>query len=671
MNGGVGATPAAAATPGECRVRAVSVQTNLAAMCAICGIIRFDRAPVEAGPLRRMRDLMVNRGPDCAGERVEGHVGLGFRRLRIIDLSERGDQPMSNEDGTVWCVFNGEIYNFRELRKQLEAKGHVFRSDADTETIVHGYEEWGEEVVGKLDGMFALGIWSDVTQELFLARDRFGKKPLFYRRDANGVAFASDIKAIWSLEPDRMKLDPEGVDLYLHHLSPTQDACIFSGVDKVAPGSWMKFAESGDEARTYWTPSFRTKRRFTEEGAVDAIEETLRRAVRKRLVSDVPLGAFLSGGIDSSLIVALMSQEMGGGCKTFSIGFEEQEFSESEYARAVAERYQTEHHEQILKPDVLEILPSLVWEYGEPFADSSAIPTCYVSRAAREKVTVALTGDGGDEMFGGYDIARVSRYSAWVRTWVPGFLRRGLEAVLLSPGQLPGDGGAIQKLRTLLVHGSDNPAIRHRYTQGWTPPDKRLLYTPEFVELTGGKGADRIFDRWAESIKDLDLTDQNLFLTIVGRLRNDYLIKIDVASMMNSLELRSPFLDPEVAALAESIVSGLKVRGGAQKYLLKRLAERHLPHDLIYRPKRGFSLPLKRWLRNEFTPVVDELVVNGNVMDRGWFNRDRVMAVVQEHRDGLRDHTHRIWSLLWLEVWHRLFVDQTLTPSDSLKIART
>jgi asparagine synthase (glutamine-hydrolysing) len=635
-------------------------------MCAICGIIRFDRTPVDAGALRRMRDLMVNRGPDCAGERVSGHVGLGFRRLRIIDLSENGNQPMPNEDETLWCVFNGEIYNFRELRRELEERGHVFRSKTDSETIIHGYEEWGERVVEKLDGMFALGVWSDVRQELFLARDRFGKKPLFYRRDAGGIAFASDIKAIWSLEPSGLEVNPRGVDHYLHHLSPTQEVCIFDGVEKAPPGSWLKLSESGVEVRRYWKPPFAPKRKFREEEAVDAIEETLRRAVRKRLVSDVPLGAFLSGGIDSSLVVALMSQEMGGGCKTFSIGFEHQEFSEAEYARAVAERYQTDHHERVLEPEVLKSLPSLVWEYGEPFADSSALPTGYVSQVSREKVTVALTGDGGDEMFGGYDIARVSRYSAMARKFLPRGLRRSLETMLLPEDRLPTDGGLMQKLRTLLVHGSDDPAIRHLYTQAWTPPDKRLLYTPGFVKSLGGQMAHQIYESWTDEIKGLDLIDQNLFLTIVGRLRNDYLIKIDVASMKHSLELRSPFLDAEVAALAGSIESGLKVRGGVQKYLLKRLAERHLPHDLIYRPKRGFSLPLKHWLRNEFTSAVNEYVLEGNVAAKGWFDRGRIQAVVQEHRDGVRDHTHRIWSLLWLEIWDRLFVERTLQPTDTL-----
>ena len=443
-------------------------------MCAICGIIHFNGAPVHPPDVLSMRDLMTNRGPDFGGEFVQENVGLGHRRLKIIDLSEHGNQPMPNEDRSVWVVFNGEIYNFQELRDQLH--GHEFQSHSDTEVIVHGYEQWGEDLFAKLNGMFAIGLWDVRQQKLVLARDRFGKKPLFYlERDGASVEFASDIKSLWKSHSSQLTVDPAAVDCYLHHLSPTQHHCIFEGIQKLKPAHYKVFDAAGSREVRYWQPSFRQKKAYSESEVLDRIDTTLRNAVKRRLISDVPLGAFLSGGIDSSLIVALMSQLSNEPVKTFSIGFEESDFSELEYSRAVAARYKTDHQEIILKPDVLEILPSLVWEYGEPFADSSAIPTYYVSKAAREYVTVALTGDGGDEMFGGYDVARASWYAHQLNRWSPRSARRILEKL-----NLP-------KLRTILVHGSDEPAVRHSNTQAWSPAKKAgLLYSGQFkVRLNG------------------------------------------------------------------------------------------------------------------------------------------------------------------------------------------
>ena len=599
-----------------------------------------------------MRDVMINRGPDFGGEFIHENIGLGHRRLKIIDLSENANQPMPNEDKSVWVVFNGEIYNFQELRSQLH--NHKFQSRSDTEVIVHGYEEWGENLFAKLNGMFAIGVWDARKQKLILARDRFGKKPLFFVEQGGTVQFASDIKAFSQSGKTKLTINPQAIDCFLHHLSPTQHHCIFNEVQKIKPAHYNIFSANGSKEIRYWQPSFRDKEKFSEAEVLERIDVELCGAVKRRLVSDVPLGAFLSGGIDSSLIVALMSQLSDKPAKTFSIGFEESDFSELEYSRAVAARYKTEHQEIILKPDVLEILPSLVWEYGEPFADSSAIPTYYVSKAAREFVTVALTGDGGDEMFGGYDIARASWYSHQVSQFVPQSVQRILGNI------------GVRKLETLSVHSSDNPAIRHCYTQGWTPSAKENLYTPQFKSLLNGHAPHHIFAEYQQALKGLNIIDQNLLLTIVGRLPNDYLVKVDVASMKSALELRSPLLDYEISRLSESIDPMLKVKGGCQKYLLKKLSERYLPHEVIYRPKRGFALPLKHWLRKDFAPVVSSLLLEGEIVKTGWFNRDCISQTLQQHKAGA-DYTHRIWTLLWLELWWRMFIGKSLRAGDSLK----
>jgi asparagine synthase (glutamine-hydrolysing) len=355
-----------------------------------------------------------------------------------------------------------------------------------------------------------------------------------------------------------------------------------------------------------------------------------------------------------------MSQINAGACKTFSIGFAEQDFSELQYSRAVAERYRTQHQEITVKPDMLAVLPSLVWEYGEPFGDSSAIPTFYVAQAARKFVTVALTGDGGDEMFGGYDIARASWYGHYYRKFFSTGARRMLERIVFS-------GNGAGKLRTLLVHASDNPAIRHSYTLGFHAAQKQSLYTPYFAAKLAGHSAEHIFLEHYPRIRDWDIIDQNLFLTLMGRLPNDYLIKMDVASMKVALESRSPFLDTELAAFSQSLDPMLKVKGGAQKYLLKKLAERYLPREVIYRKKRGFSLPLTHWLRGDLAPLVSRLLLEGEIVKLGWFNRAAMENLLREHGTGTKDHTHRIYLLLWLELWWRMFITRTLKPADGLR----
>ena len=637
-------------------------------MCAICGIVHFDRRPVSESELVAMRDVMIHRGPDHGGDWMGGHVALGHRRLSIIDLSPLGHQPMTNEDSTLWVTFNGEIYNFPELRRELEALGHRFRSHSDTEVIVHGYAAWGTGVVARLDGMFAIGIWDTRKDTLLLAVDRFGKKPLFFSLQGTTLRFASDSKAFWTLPGEGLTVNPAAIDCYLHHLAVTTEHTIWNELEKLPPAHYEVFerASSGTMKRTrvhYWKPNFRDKIHVTEGEALERIDTTLRAAVKKRLIADVPLGAFLSGGVDSSLVVAMMSQLSSKPVKTFSIGFEEQDFSELEYADAVAKRYDTEHEQIRLKPDVLQVLASLVWEYGEPFADSSAIPTYYVSKAARQFVTVALTGDGGDEQFGGYDIARASFHAMTYDRLAPPLARAALEGFLFRREQT----GFAQKVKTLATHASPDLARRHGYSMAFNQRQRDALYTDSFRTSLGGHRPWHIYERHAADMAGLNVVDQNLYHVLMARLPNDYLVKVDVASMKVALELRSPFLDTALCDLASSLDARLKVKGGVQKYLPKKLAERYLPHEVIYRPKKGFSLPLKHWLRTEFAPVLRRMLPDGNLVKAGWFRRSEIERLIGEHTAGKAEHTHRLWSLLWLEVWHRIFVERSMKGTEDLR----
>ncbi|MBL6765134.1 MAG: asparagine synthase (glutamine-hydrolyzing) [Verrucomicrobiae bacterium] len=636
-------------------------------MCAICGTIDFDGRPIDRGQLVAMRDVMANRGPDHAGEWFGEGAALGHRRLKVIDLSVQGNQPMPNEDETVWVVLNGEIYNFPELRRTLARRGHRFRSTSDTEVIVHGYEEWGEDVIKRLDGMYAIGIWDTKQRKLMLGVDRYGKKPLYVLRKGGRVHFASESKALMGLPEFSGAINPKAIECYLHYLATTVKHSVFEGVERIRPGHYRVYDAKGERVEKYWEPNFTEKQRFKRADALDAIDEQLQKAVRKRLISDVPLGAFLSGGVDSSMVVAMMAGMTDKPVRTFSVGFKEQDFSELEYARMVADQYGTDHHQVILEPDVRSELPSMVWEYGEPFADSSALPVFFVSKAAKDYVTVALTGDGGDEAFGGYDLFRASYFSRALAKAMPAGIRKRLEDRFLDGGNLREKGRLGSKIGTLLTHGSSDPSKRHGYWLGFTPADREQLYTPEFKEQLGGYEAWQFYDEYYPKILDLDLIDQNLFLTIVGRLPNDYLVKVDAAAMKVALELRSPFLDVDLGELSSRIHPLLKVRRGKQKYLLKKLAERYIPQKVIYRPKKGFSLPLKHWLRKDFAPVLEELLPGGSLVREKWFRPQAIRSYIDEHVSGRADHTHRIWALLWLEIWHRIFIDKSMSPTDSLR----
>lgn len=630
-------------------------------MCGICGFANFNGARPDRDRLVRARDLMRLRGPDAAGIYDDECVGLGHRRLKILDLSDQANQPLANENGSIQVVFNGEIYNFQILRRELEAAGHHFSTRTDTEVLVHGFEEWGEALVSRLDGMFAFAIWDRDHQTLLLARDRFGKKPLFLAEREGSLFFASDARCFleFGFPPD---LDPLAVDCYLHHFSPTQDHSILRGVGKLRPGEYALHSPAGLRRQTYWRPDFREKLDLTEEAWLERIDATLDQAVAKRLVSDVPLGFFLSGGIDSSLVVAYAARHLARPL-TFSIGFQESTFSELKYARMVAERYGTDHHEIILEPDVLGVLTTLLAEYGEPFADASCLPTYFVSQAARRKVTVALTGDGGDELFGGYRIYAAAYWADRLRALCP----KGVLAAL-QRGLGTGSGSPyLGRLQTVLSYAHPDLRQRRFHTMAFNALQKRRLYTPDMQALLGEHAAQHIYERYQTETADLPLLDEALYHGLVGRLPNDYLIKVDIASMANSLELRSPFLDSELQALSQRIPPRVKVPRGNRKHLLKKLAERHLPRETIHRPKQGFELPVRDWLRSDWSALTRDLLLDGRLLGTGWFARDYVAEILDQHRQGQADHTYRIWSLFCLEIWYRLFVDHSLQAGDDLR----
>ena len=637
-------------------------------MCGICGIYDRSCPDINAEMVVKMRDVMISRGPDDAGLYIGPNIGLGHRRLSIIDISPSGHQPMSNEDKTIWIVFNGEIYNFQELRTVLAEKGHIFNSYSDTEVLIHGYEEWGiDELLRKISGMYAFALWNSQEEELILARDRLGVKPLFYMEKNGKVYFSSDIKSICLAYEKDLAIDVNAIDHFLYSYCIPQEYSIFKEIKKVLPAQYVSFKKNKTLAHEYWHLSFASKLIMTEEEYLDELARKLSSAVRKRMISDVPIGAFLSGGVDSSLVVALMAILSDSPIKTFSIGVKEESYNELKYARMVADKYSTEHHEFIVEPDALNILPEIIWAYGEPFADSSQIPTYYVSRMTREYVTVALTGDGGDESFCGYSSSTAYQYANRYRKYVPPFFRNKLMPLaanaLVSIG---GRRGLFSKIKTLTEYGrgsfKDSLGIGGIFGDSY----RNEIYTPDFkLKLSGHNPVD-ILETYLASADGRDEVDRWLYLGIKTALPNDYLTKVDVATMMNSLEARSPFLDHEVLEFAANIPTDIKLKRGRQKYLLKKLAARFVPDAAIYRKKWGFGIPIGYWVKNNLELLLNDIVLSERASKRGYFDMKYIGNLIQEHRKGKRDHSYRLWALLCLELWHLMFIDRSISKSDKI-----
>ena len=626
-------------------------------MCGIAGIVRNDGRPIDEQLLSRMCNAIRHRGPDDDGFYINGSVGLGMRRLAIIDL-KGGAQPIHNQDRSSWIVFNGEIYNYLELREKLEKLGHTFYTNSDTEAIVHAYDQFGADCPKHLRGMFAFAIWNERTQELFLARDRVGKKPLLYSHVNGQLIFGSEFSALL-LHPDvSREVQPEALDYYLSFMCIPAPLTAYRAIRKLEPGHWLRWRKGEIELQRYWQPDFTKKIKLDEEEAGERTVEILRDAVRVRLMSEVPLGAFLSGGIDSSAVVALMSQESSERVKTFSIGFEEQDFSELHHARRIAEHVGADHHEFIVRPDAVEILPLLVEHYGEPYADSSAIPTYYVARETRKHVTVALNGDGGDESFAGYE-----RYIAMGLTEryrrVPSFLRESVikETVNLIPSS-PMKRSRVKSAKRLLEVVS-LPRVE-RYTHWvsvFNEQTKQPLYSDFFRQQTAEADATGLLAEWFKRANGIGVVDAMLLTDQMTYLPNDLLVKVDIATMAVSLEARSPFLDHHVIEFAASLPQTLKLRRLTTKYLLKKVLRKLLPSENLNRRKMGFGVPIGHWFRGKMQPFLREVVLSEKALRRGLFKPEAVRQLVELHTRGERDYSHQLWTLLMLELWFNRFID--------------
>jgi len=626
-------------------------------MCGICGELRFDGAPVDAARLSAMRDQLVHRGPDSDGLYVAGggHAALAFRRLRIIDLTPNASQPMANEDGSVRVVFNGEIYNFRELREGLAARGHLFRSHTDTETIVHLYEEKGAACIGDLDGMFAIGIWDERARRLTLARDPAGKKPLFYYRSDRFMAFASEMKAFFAHPEIPMDVDPEAVPYYFLHGYVPGPATFYKNVRQLEPGTVMTLeADGGTTSTLYWHVEFPRAgdvRPIARAEAAAGVRERLTRAVERRLVSDVPLGAFLSGGLDSTIVVGLMSRLTAAPVKTFSIGFEgDAAYDETAHARIVSQRFRTDHTEFRVAPSAADLLDPLVWHHDGPFGDASAVPTYIVSRLARAHVTVALTGDGGDEVFAGYrrfraavQSERLPRLAALAggalatmlpsasheRSWLAE-TRRFLGAL-----RLPFD-ERITKWNSLFFSDLAE-LLRPELVRTLHPVDRLHYIGPERARMEGRSPLSRL-----------------LHSNFTSYLADDLLVKTDRCTMANSLEARSPFLDRQLIDYVAALPDRFKLDGRRTKVILREAFSDLVPPEIARRGKMGFGVPLSAWFRGNLQESLRESLLAPDARYRETLSGPFVEALVGRHLSGQANLGPQLWSLICYERWLQL-----------------
>lgn len=631
-------------------------------MCGIAGFVGQEiLSPAQeqefASLLDRMCRIIKHRGPDDQGMMIKGAVALGMRRLSIIDL-KGGHQPISNETADVTVVFNGEIYNFRELQRELEARGHKFQTHSDTETIVHAYEEYGAACVTQLRGMFALALWDARERSLFLARDRVGKKPLYYTLTKQGtLVFGSELKSLLQHPEVSREVNPAALDAYLTFGYVPDPLSIYQGIYKLAPGHHLTFKDGALKIEQYWDFSYSAMdsdgKGATAEDYLEELRALLDEAVRIRLVSDVPLGAFLSGGVDSSAVVGLMSRNMSQPVKTFSIGFHEDSFNELKYARIAARHFGTDHQEFIVTPDICEIVDELAWHFDEPFADSSAIPTYMVSKLARQYVTVALSGDGGDELFGGY-----TRYVTDHKRSRFARLPRALRQQLMRPlsERLPHGAWG----RNYLYNVALEPLARYLDSVSvFTGLNKRSLYTKDFQAQLGLSDAAALygFDDYAARVESRDALDALLYIDSKTYLPGDILTKVDRMSMAVSLEARAPLLDHKLIEFVTRIPAHLKMKGDETKHIFKRAISDLVPPEILERPKQGFGVPIQQWINDQLRGRIRETLTGARAQSRGHIEPRYVELLLDEHERQRRDHSTQLWALFMLELWQQTFQD--------------
>jgi asparagine synthase (glutamine-hydrolysing) len=627
-------------------------------VCGICGVV--SRGRVSELDLRPMIYAQRHRGPDDSGEWFDDCCRLGHRRLSIIDLSEAGRQPLSNEDGSVWITFNGEIYNYQQLRKELEDCGYRFRTRTDTEVIVHAYQQWGVGCLKRLRGMFAFGIWDAPRKRLVLARDRTGKKPLFYTQAGNRFLFASELQGLLADRTVSHEINPSAVDAYLSWGYVPAPYTAFKHIYKLPPAHYLTLdvtdAGLATHVERYWSLDYLPKLELSEAEAAEGLREKLTEAVRLRMISDVPLGAFLSGGIDSTIVVGLMAAVSDQPVKTFSIGFQEAAFNELDHARRVADKWSTDHYEFIVEPDALAILPLLVRHYGEPFADSSAVPTFYVAKMTRKNVTVALNGDGGDESFAGYERYLGNRIAERFNSF-PGSDWSAQTISRLLPDSINPRSRVRQAKRFLSVATQSMAQRYGRWVTFFDEQAKHQLYARDLnAQLNGFRPSDWI-ESLFETARNLDPVDAAMSVDVRSYLPYDLLVKVDITSMANSLEARSPFLDHEVMEFAARLPANMKLRGRQSKYLLKKAFSDLLPPENVNRRKMGFGVPVGDWFRTSLRPLLEDALLSEQFERRGYFRAQKIRQLVSEHLRRRADHSFPLWNLLMLELWHREFID--------------
>jgi asparagine synthase (glutamine-hydrolysing) len=635
-------------------------------VCGIAGIAKTGyNAVVDAATIDRMCQPIVHRGPDDQGICTNGPVGLGMRRLSIIDLSG-GRQPIHNEDKTAWIVFNGEIYNFPELRLELEQKEHKFYTNTDTEVIVHLYEEYGAGCVRKLRGMFAFAIFDERNRRLLLARDRLGIKPLHYAVSGDQFLFGSEMKSILAVAPELKEINHQALLQYLYWSYIPDPLTAFKNIYKLPPGHVLEWVDGQIQTKQYWDlPRYGTHESSSEEECLEELESLLAEAVRIRLIADVPLGALLSGGVDSSTVVALMARASCRPVKTFTIGFAKQDFNEAGHARLVAQRFGTEHHELVVESGISETLHILSQSLEEPFGDSSMIPTYHVSRLARQHVTVALSGDGGDELFAGYD-----RYGINARRQifekVPAAARTAYRKGLFP--LIPRSAYGRRFAYNISLPWGDRYLDSFAFVPSFERQNK--LLSDDFCRLVAAERCSNPLETFREYLNGGppdDPLSQLLYLDTKTYLPGDILTKVDRMSMAASLEARVPILDHLFVERVTAFPSQWKLRGTSQKYILKKLAERvGVPREVIYRPKQGFAMPLAHWMRDGLGRELPRLLLEPRTLQRGYFDRAGVQTLCNEHLTGRRDHSNGLWTLLMLELWHRNFLESA-QPDECLR----
>jgi asparagine synthase (glutamine-hydrolysing) len=633
-------------------------------MCGICGKLYFEKGrPVEKQLIDDMCSALRHRGPDDMGTYMSYptasvSIGLGQTRLSIIDLFT-GRQPISNEDKSIWVVLNGEIYNFKPLRASLIEKGHIFYTESDTEVIVHSYEEYGEEFVRHLNGMYGIAIWDEKKEKLILLRDRIGIKPLYYYISNDSLLFATEIKAILK-DNIKREIDLQSLWNYLSYNYIPGPLTIFKGIRKLMPGHILIWEKGRSEIRQYWdleSSKIQTdpiQHHISENEYIENLYQKIKEAVRLQLVSDVPLGVFLSGGIDSSIVVAMMREVANSRIKTFSIGFEDRSYDELDYARIISNHFGTEHYELVVKMKPKDILPKLAYFFDEPFADFSAIPVYYLSEMTRKNVTVALGGDGGDELFAGYETYNAYKFANLYKL-LPGFLSKGIipavvKRLPVSHKRISFDYKAKRFVRGALLP----PAEAHFWWKVIFTEDAKKELKAHGTEWTAGlEDPFQLMKQHFNSATQYDTLSRLQYMDMKVYLPDDILTKVDRMSMAHALEVRPPFLDHSVVEYAFDIPSSMRLNRFTKKYILRKLMENKLPPKILQGKKRGFNVPVPSWLLNELRETVHDLLSPKTILDQGFFNADYVQKIIKEHEDIKFDHSRNIWGLLIFSLWYR------------------